>query len=217
MRCSELPPRSRPMRSLRPHLSARRAWAAPAPAVAELGVVRRCYAHSLIHDNGRHAPRASEVGVLLLLRFCAGAFLASGGFVSGYFRRCLHIHLHAADSSLVAPCSRYSRSRRDSSACLPFASSGHLRHQFSSYRVLFGSLLGRPRIRGRLCFTSEVRSTMTATPNHALQRTAPVGHAACSPQSPPRRHRARPPRSLSLGSFGDFTRASLHRNPICHH
>jgi hypothetical protein len=43
-------------------------------------------------------------------------------------------------------------------------------------------------------------------PNQALQRTTPVGHAACSPQSPPRRHRARPPLSLSLGSFGDATR-----------
>jgi hypothetical protein len=39
------------------------------------------------------------------------------------------------------------------------------------------------------------------SPNQALQRTAPVGHAACSPQSPPRRHRARPPLSLSLGSL----------------
>jgi hypothetical protein len=45
------------------------------------------------------------------------------------------------------------------------------------------------------------------TPNHALQRTAPVGHAACSPQSLPRRQRARPPLSLSLESFGDATRS----------
>ena len=43
-------------------------------------------------------------------------------------------------------------------------------------------------------------------PNQALQRTAPVGHAACVPQSPPRMHRARPPLSLSLGSLGDATR-----------
>jgi len=53
-------------------------------------------------------------------------------------------------------------------------------------------------------------------PNHALQRTAPVGHAACSPQSPPRRHRARPPLSLSLGSL-DLTKKKEPENdfPRC--
>ena len=45
-------------------------------------------------------------------------------------------------------------------------------------------------------------ATPIVTPNHALQRTAPVGHACCSPQSPPRSSRARPPRSLSLRSLG---------------
>ena len=43
------------------------------------------------------------------------------------------------------------------------------------------------------------------SPNHALQRTAPGGHAGCShrlrPQPPFRSRRARPPQSLSLGSF----------------
>ena len=46
---------------------------------------------------------------------------------------------------------------------------------------------------------SHTESQMTATANHALQRTAPVGHAACSPQSPPRRHRARPFAVSELG------------------
>lgn len=50
-----------------------------------------------------------------------------------------------------------------------------------------------------------------AMPNQALQRTAPVGHAACSPQSPPGRQRARPALSLSLGSFGDACVMSLKR------
>ena len=45
----------------------------------------------------------------------------------------------------------------------------------------------------------------TATPNHALQRTAPGRHACCSPQSPPRSSHAVPPRSLSLGSLGVST------------
>jgi len=51
---------------------------------------------------------------------------------------------------------------------------------------------------------------MTATPNHALQRTAP-GVTACAPARRPAPatfpHRLRrPPQSLSLGSFGDSTR-----------
>jgi len=41
---------------------------------------------------------------------------------------------------------------------------------------------------------SRFQSNSTAT----LQRTAPVGHAACAPQSPQRRHGARPPLPLSL-------------------
>ena len=54
------------------------------------------------------------------------------------------------------------------------------------------------------CLQPNKRLTM------ALQLTATGGcerHAGCSPQSPPRSRRAartRPPRSLSLGSFGDF-------------
>jgi len=40
-----------------------------------------------------------------------------------------------------------------------------------------------------------------ATPNYALQRTAPVCHAACL-----RSHRASPPQSLSLGSLGVSSR-----------
>ena len=51
--------------------------------------------------------------------------------------------------------------------------------------------------------------TRAATSNQALQRTVPVGHAACSPQSPPCRHRARPPLSLSWGSLGDIAMRSL--------
>lgn len=43
--------------------------------------------------------------------------------------------------------------------------------------------------------------TATNAPNHALQRTAPVCHACCSPQNPPRSSHASPPLSLSLGSF----------------
>jgi hypothetical protein len=48
----------------------------------------------------------------------------------------------------------------------------------------------------------------TATPNQALQRTAPVCHAGCShrlrPQPPCRSRRASPPPSLSLRSLGAF-------------
>lgn len=49
------------------------------------------------------------------------------------------------------------------------------------------------------------------SPKQALQRTTPVGHAACSPQSPPGRQRARPALSLGLGSFGDACVMSLKR------
>ena len=45
-----------------------------------------------------------------------------------------------------------------------------------------------------------------ATPNHALQPTAPGCHACCSPQSPPRSSPASPPPWLSLGSLGVATR-----------
>ena len=51
-----------------------------------------------------------------------------------------------------------------------------------------------------------MNSEETATANHALQRTAPVCHACCSPQSPPRSSHASPPLSLSLGSLGVATR-----------
>ena len=39
---------------------------------------------------------------------------------------------------------------------------------------------------------------MAATPNHALQRMAPVCHACCFRQNPPRSSHASPPPSLSL-------------------
>ncbi len=52
---------------------------------------------------------------------------------------------------------------------------------------------------------------MTATPNHALQRTAPCVTAPASAAAfpPTMQVPRRPPRSLSLGSLGDF--AHLHR------
>ena len=43
---------------------------------------------------------------------------------------------------------------------------------------------------------------ISATPNKALQRTAPGCHGGCSPQSLPRSRRASPPPSLSLRSLG---------------
>ncbi len=46
--------------------------------------------------------------------------------------------------------------------------------------------------------------TNPTSPSYALQKTTPVGHVACSPQNPPRRHRACPRLSLSLGALGVF-------------
>ncbi len=72
--------------------------------------------------------------------------------------------------------------------------------RFGGVRLVPSSISWRSFLLPRpLLSVGRVPMTMTATPNHALQRTAPVGHAACSPQSPPRRHRARPPLSLRLG------------------
>ena len=51
------------------------------------------------------------------------------------------------------------------------------------------------------------------TPNHALQRTAPVCHACCSPQSLPRSRRASPPLSLSLRSLAVAGTSSRLRTP----
>ena len=59
-------------------------------------------------------------------------------------------------------------------------------------------------------------STPSVTPNHALQRTAPARPTGCShrlrPQPLFRSQCAAPPRSLSLGSLGDFARLPYERS-----
>jgi hypothetical protein len=61
--------------------------------------------------------------------------------------------------------------------------------------------------------TPHAGANPTRTPNQALQRTAPVCHACCSPQSPPRSSHASPPQSLSLRSLGYSQLSPLKTSP----
>ena len=56
---------------------------------------------------------------------------------------------------------------------------------------------------------------LTMTPNHALQRTAPHVTAPASTAAfpPTMQVPRRAPRSLSLGSLGDFAHAVLNAKP----
>ena len=157
-------------------LSAHHAGAAPHSAVAELGVVRRRYTRCVQRRLLPGFPFTDAV--LYLSRLDSSQWESVPG-----------------TSSLSV-----SRSPFVSQSITHLALSGVARRFRAQVTATGGSLPVPSQRFGR---QSATLSTQSATPNHALQRTAPVCHACCSPQSPPRSSHASPPLSLSLGSLGD--------------
>ena len=169
------------------------ARAAPRSAVAELGVVRRC-APSPCNDQFMSLPTLATRLQFARLTLAAGAPFLGSWFVSSFGgRRSLSVLSNAFG-------------RRIGWKAQPLQPGG-LCHALPTSRH-------RP-LRPRRPFHNS-----TATPNHALQRTATGCHGSCFSRSGVflsslittglgvlsaahlRSYRASPPRSLSLGSLG---------------
>ena len=175
------------------------ARAAPRSAVAELGVVRRRYARCVQRNLAPSLPFSDAVIHL------SGLSSSQRASVPGTSS------LSVSRSPFVSPSIPY----------LVF--SGVARRICARVTATGGSLPVPSQRFGR---QSATLSTQAATPNHALQRTAPcvTAPASCPPPSPPATQvPRRAPRSLSLGSLGvatrvvfnePFTQLSFHR---CRH
>ena len=157
----------------------------------------------------------------------------AGPFVIQHRRRSEHLRTHSGSFAIRCSCRRRMDANyqgahlpfhNSPSACTrfwlarafsairtrSFAIRPHCSSRFASraYSILAQSrYVFQPRWSRKIALSVMRLSNSTATPNHALQRTAPAVTLAAPPPSPAQPSR-QPPPSLSLGSFGDFAHLS---------